>query len=57
MISEGVAAVPSYPHVLVARAATIAFTLQASNFPGDALRDALDPFVQTRQGRTSVDQL
>jgi len=46
MISEGVAAVPSYPHVLVAPAATIAFTLQASNFPGDALRDALDPLMR-----------
>jgi len=46
MISEGMAAVPSYPHVLVAPAAMIALTPQASNFPGDALRDALDPLMR-----------
>jgi ABC-type dipeptide/oligopeptide/nickel transport system permease subunit len=46
MISEGVAAVQSYPHVLVAPAVAIAATLLAFNFLGDALRDALDPLMR-----------
>jgi oligopeptide transport system permease protein len=46
MISEGVAAVQSYPHVLVAPAVAIAATLFAFNFLGDALRDALDPLMR-----------
>jgi ABC-type dipeptide/oligopeptide/nickel transport system permease subunit len=46
MISEGVAAVQSYPHVLVAPAVAIAVTLLAFNFLGDALRDALDPLMR-----------
>jgi peptide/nickel transport system permease protein len=32
-------------------------TVMAINLLGDALRDALDPYVQARQARTSVDQL
>ena len=46
MISEGVAAVQSYPHVLVAPAVAIAATLLAFNVLGDALRDALDPLLK-----------
>jgi ABC-type dipeptide/oligopeptide/nickel transport system permease subunit len=46
MVSEGVAAVQSYPHVLVAPAVAIAATLLAFNFLGDALRDALDPLMR-----------
>jgi oligopeptide transport system permease protein len=46
MISEGVQAVQSYPHVILAPAAAISLTLLGFNFLGDGLRDALDPLLR-----------
>jgi ABC-type dipeptide/oligopeptide/nickel transport system permease subunit len=46
MISEGVQAVQSYPHVILAPAAAISLTLLGFNFLGDGLRDALDPLLK-----------
>ena len=37
--------------------AALFLTVMAINFLGDALRDALDPHLQARQARASVDQL
>ena len=46
MISEGVQAVQSYPHVILAPAVAISLTLLGFNFLGDGLRDALDPLLK-----------
>jgi len=46
MISEGVQAVQSYPHVILAPAVSVSLTLLAFNFLGDGLRDALDPLLK-----------
>lgn len=46
MISEGVRALRSYPHMVVAPALAIAVTLLSFNFLGDGLRDALDPWMK-----------
>ena len=46
MISEGVQAVQSYPHVILAPAIAVSLTLLAFNFLGDGLRDALDPLLK-----------
>jgi ABC-type dipeptide/oligopeptide/nickel transport system permease subunit len=46
MISEGVQAVQSYPHVILAPALAISLTLLGFNFLGDGLRDALDPLLK-----------
>lgn len=43
MVSEGVRALRSYPHLVTAPALAIAVTLLSFNFLGDGLRDALDP--------------
>jgi ABC-type dipeptide/oligopeptide/nickel transport system permease subunit len=46
MISEGVQAVQSYPHVILPPALAISLTLLGFNFLGDGLRDALDPLLK-----------
>src|SRR5205809_2690760 len=46
MISEGVQAVQSYPHVILAPAIAVSLTLLAFNFLGDGLRGALDPLLK-----------
>jgi oligopeptide transport system permease protein len=46
MISEGVQAVQSYPHVILAPAIAISLTLMGFHFLGDGLRDALDPLLK-----------
>lgn len=46
MISEGVQAVQSYPHIILAPAVAISLTLLGFHFLGDGLRDALDPLLK-----------
>jgi oligopeptide transport system permease protein len=46
MVSEGVQAIRSYPHAIIAPCAAISLTLLAFNFLGDGLRDALDPLLK-----------
>jgi oligopeptide transport system permease protein len=46
MVSEGVAAVQSYPHIIIAPVLAIGLTLLAFNTLGDGLRDALDPLMR-----------
>lgn len=46
MVSEGVAAVQSYPHIIIAPVLAIGLTLLAFNSLGDGLRDALDPLMR-----------
>ena len=46
MISEGVATLQSYPHLLVVPAVALALTVLSFNFLGDGLRDALDPWMK-----------
>lgn len=46
MVSEGVRALRSFPHLVVAPALAIAVTLLSFNFLGDGLRDALDPWMK-----------
>ena len=46
MISDGVAQLRSYPHILVSPAVALSLTVLSFNFVGDGLRDALDPWVQ-----------
>ena len=47
MISEGIRAMRSYPHLALFPAVTLSITLLAFNFLGDGLRDALDPRMAT----------
>ncbi len=47
MVSEGVAAIRSYPHAIIAPCAAVSLTLLAFNFLGDGLRDALDPLLKS----------
>ena len=46
MISDGVASLRSFPHLMLIPALTIGLTLLAFNVLGDALRDAVDPLLQ-----------
>jgi ABC-type dipeptide/oligopeptide/nickel transport system permease subunit len=46
MISDGVAAVESFPHLILSPVVAVSLTLLALNFTGDALRDALDPLLK-----------
>ena len=46
MISDGVAVLRSYPHILISPAVALSLTVLSFNFVGDGLRDALDPWVQ-----------
>jgi len=46
MVSEGVAAVQSYPNIIVAPVLAIGLTLLAFNSLGDGLRDSLDPLMK-----------
>jgi ABC-type dipeptide/oligopeptide/nickel transport system permease subunit len=46
MISEGVNAVESYPHLILSPVIAVSLTLLSLNFLGDALRDALDPLLK-----------
>ena len=46
MISDGVAAVESYPHLILSPVIAVSLTLLSLNFIGDALRDALDPLLK-----------
>ncbi len=46
MISEGIRALRSFPHLVVAPGLAIAITLLSFNFLGDGLRDALDPWMK-----------
>jgi len=46
MISDGVALLRSYPHILFSPAVALSLTVLSFNFVGDGLRDALDPWVQ-----------
>ena len=46
MIADGVSAMRSYPHMVIAPALFLAVNLLAFNFLGDGLRDALDPSMR-----------
>ena len=46
MISDGVASLRSFPHLMLIPALMIGLTLLAFNVLGDALRDAVDPLLQ-----------
>ncbi len=46
MVADGVEALRSYPHAIVAPCAALSVTLLAFNFLGDGLRDALDPLMR-----------
>ncbi len=46
MISDGVAAMRSYPHMLIAPAILLSLTVLSFNFVGDGLRDAFDPYMK-----------
>jgi ABC-type dipeptide/oligopeptide/nickel transport system permease subunit len=46
MISDGVASIRSFPHLMLIPALTIGLSLLAFNVLGDALRDAVDPLLQ-----------
>lgn len=46
MISESIANLRAYPHMLVAPAIALSLTVLAFNFLGDGLRDALDPWMK-----------
>ncbi len=46
MIADGVAAMRSYPHMVIAPALFLGVNLLAFNFLGDGLRDALDPSLR-----------
>jgi oligopeptide transport system permease protein len=49
MISEGAAAIRSYPNQAIFPALALAITMFAFNFLGDGLRDALDPRLRGTQ--------
>jgi len=46
MLSDGVASLRSFPHLMLFPAIAIGLTLLALNVLGDALRDAVDPLLQ-----------
>lgn len=46
MISEGVAQIRNYPHILIAPGVALSLTVLSFNFVGDGLRDALDPWMK-----------
>ena len=46
MVADGVEALRSYPHAIIAPCAALSVTLLAFNFLGDGLRDALDPLMR-----------
>jgi ABC-type dipeptide/oligopeptide/nickel transport system permease subunit len=46
MISEGIADLRSYPHLLVGPAIVLSLTVLSFNFIGDGLRDAFDPWMK-----------
>jgi ABC-type dipeptide/oligopeptide/nickel transport system permease subunit len=45
MIADSVPSIRAYPHMILAPAVALSLTLLAFNFLGDALRDALDPWM------------
>ena len=45
MIADGVQSIRAYPHIILAPGIVLSLTLLAFNFLGDALRDALDPWM------------
>jgi ABC-type dipeptide/oligopeptide/nickel transport system permease subunit len=45
MIADAVPSIRAYPHMILAPAIALSLTLLAFNFLGDALRDALDPWM------------
>jgi oligopeptide transport system permease protein len=47
MVAEGLEALRSYPHAIIAPCAALSLTLLAFNFLGDGLRDALDPLMRS----------
>ena len=51
MLSEGLASLRAFPHLLLAPSITIGITLLSLNVLGDALRDALDPRLARQAGR------
>lgn len=46
MVADGIEALRSYPHAVIAPCAALSLTLLAFNFVGDGLRDALDPLMR-----------
>ena len=44
LTDEGLEALRSYPHAIIAPCAALSLTLLAFNFLGDGLRDAADPY-------------
>lgn len=46
MISEGIADMRSYPHLLIGPAVVLSLTVLSFNFIGDGLRDAFDPWMK-----------
>jgi oligopeptide transport system permease protein len=46
MVADGIEALRSYPHAVIAPCAALSLTLLAFNFLGDGLRDALDPLMR-----------
>lgn len=48
MISDGIGALQSYPHMLIFPAILLSLTVLSFNFIGDGLRDAFDPYMKNR---------
>jgi peptide/nickel transport system permease protein len=57
MLAEGRQYVDTRYWLALFPGAALFLTVMAINLLGDALRDALDPYLQARQSRSSVDQL
>jgi peptide/nickel transport system permease protein len=57
MLAEGRQYVDTRYWLALFPGAALFLTVLGINFVGDALRDAMDPYVQTRHARTSVDRL
>lgn len=57
MLAEGRQYVDTRYWLALFPGAALFLTVLGINFLGDALRDAMDPYVQTRHARTSVDRL
>lgn len=57
MLAEGRQYVDTRYWLALFPGAALFLTVLGINFLGDALRDALDPYLQTRHARTSVDRL
>ncbi len=57
MLAEGRQFVDTRYWLALFPGAALFMAVMGINLLGDALRDALDPYLQTRQARSSVDRL